>query len=464
MSNSTSSERATLQADALGLLSTVSLTAAYMAPAAAVIALFGPIVLNAGATGALVMLLGLLITLPSAVSFGMLAKELPSAGGVADWARQTLGTQIGRWVGLTTATYYILTIVFPPIVFGQLTNNLLLDLFGVEGGVGTWLGGALLSLAIAGFVTYRGVAVSSYLAFTMLMVQLIVMTALAVTFAAVAAREGTLSWAPLLPTESPTGWSGIFLALPLAMLSLICDAATPVSEETKDARQTIPLAIILTLILVGVWDVLAFGAFSLAAPPEELAALVQNDVDNPIPLLAERVWGPFKVLVTLVGMMAMIGALVPCSTAASRVLYALGRDGTLPAWLGSVHPQHRTPWNALHLVFLVTTLAFAPLSLVIGSVGAINWWGSVIVWFIIAVYFATNVCNLVYYWRFRREKFSIIWNLAVPLIAMTIQTLVVWQVVIKELWGAGWFGRSAQLCIVILSTLTAIYVVAIRDR
>lgn len=464
MSDSNSANTSSLQGNTLGLLGAVSLTAAYMAPAAAVIALFGPVVLNAESKGAFVMLLGLLVTLPSAVSFGMLAKELPSAGGVAMWSRRTLGIHAGRWVGLTTVMYYLVLMVFPPIVFGQLFNNMLFDLFAIQGGMGTWMFGAILSLIITAVATYRGIAASSWLAFAMLMLQFVIMTALALTFVGLSVKEHTFAVTPFLPPTTTVAWSGVFLALPLAMLSLVCDGATPVSEETKNAKRTIPLAIFLALILVGTWDVLAFAAFSLSAPIDELLIIVTQDISNPIPRLAESVWGPYKILITFVGMIAMIGGLVPVSTAASRVIYALGRDGTLPQSLGGVHQKYRTPWRALHLVFIFTVLGFAPLSLYVGASRTIDWWGSVVVWLIIAVYFATNLCNIIFYWRYRRTQFSLLWNFITPLLAMIIQLYIIWQVVIIELWQAGWLGRSAQVFIVISSCLLATYVVFIRDQ
>jgi amino acid transporter len=162
-------------------------------------------------------------------------------------------------------------------------------------------------------------------------------------------------------------------------------------------------------------------------------------------------------------MLAMIGALVPCTTAASRVLYSLGREGVLPHWLASVHPKHRTPSSAIHVVLLLTIVAFAPITFLTSAGSAIAWWGSVIVWFIIVVYFATNLCNIVFSWRFRRDRFSVVWNLFVPLIAMAVQLYVVWHVVIRELWNIGWFGRSAQLFIVLASTINAVYVYSIRN-
>ncbi len=462
------SNETALRKDALGLLGTVSLTAAYMAPAASLVALFGVMVASAGVSTGFVMLLGLLITLPSAVSFGMLARQIPSAGGAATWARHALGELVGRWMGLTTAIYYLVTVVVPPIVFGQLFVELVSMMLGdlpQTSQTLLWIVGVVLSFAIAGYSAYRGVTVSSWLAFAMLLLQLLIMSALTIHFLFHADTLGTLSWKPFLPPGSGESWSGILLALPLAMLSLVCDGATPASEETRDARRTIPLAIFLTLLLVGLWDVVAFGAFAMAAPRAELIALSSDPLKNPVPLLAGRVWGTGKILVTLTGMLAMIGALVPCSTAASRLLMSLGRDGTLPRWLGYVHPRFRTPWHGLHVVYLLGFLAVVPPALVFGPNPTIGWWGIIVVWFILAVYFVTNLSNIVYHRRHLRKQFNPLLNLAIPTIAMLIQVFVLWQVVIVEPWNAGWIGRSAQLFIVLGTAISAIYVSSLRrDR
>ena len=460
---STSVSETRLQANALGLLSTAALTAAYMAPALSVYALFGAMTAQVGVAVGFVMALGLLMTLPSAVSFGMLAKEMPSAGGVYVWTCRALGESLGLWVGLAAACYYTLTLVFPPIVFGQFLNEIL-KLLGFQASVWTWLLGVVLSLLIASSVTYRGIVVSSHLALAMLMTELAVVVALAATFIGVAIVRGTFSWAPILPTAAKGAWSGIFLALPLALLSMSCDAVTPASEETRDAKWTIPLALVTTCVLIGLWHIVGFSAFALAASPEEVSALVTQQVATPITPLAERVWGPFKVLVTITGMTAAIGALVPCSTAASRVLFAMGRDGTLPRWLGSVHPRYRAPWNALHVIHIITVAAVVPLALWFGVTKTIDWWGSSFAWFIALVYIFANLSNAVFYWRFRRQQFHVAWNLLIPLIGIGAQCLVIWRTVVVELWKKGWFGRSAQIFILVVAVLTAAYVCRVRRR
>ncbi len=449
-----------LRAGALGLLGTVSMTAAYMAPAASLIALFGAIVLNVGQAAGFVMLLGLLITLPSGISFGMLAREMPSAGGVHTWATRTLGPLPGRWMGLTTAGYYLLTVFFPPLVFGQLFNTLL-EAAGMQASpavwAATWALGAMLSLIITAVATFRGIVVSSFVAFGMLLVQLVVMSAVAIACLAVAAHAGRLSTAPFVPSSSPAGWSGILLALPLVLLSLVCDGATPAAEETRNARRTIPLAIMLTLIVVGGWNVLAFGALTMAAPGAELAALAADATINPVPTLAGRIWGPFTVLVSLVGASAMLGALAPCATATSRLVFSLGREGVLPAWFSRVDAGRQVPRNALIITLAITFLATVPPGLYLGPAKLIAWWGNVIVWYIACVYLVANLCNLIYFAGPGRATRNLLWNVAAPLLAMTVQAWIIYRVVIVELWNAGGFGRSAQATIVLLTVVTALW-------
>src|SRR5437016_3223634 len=117
--SSTEPRAAALRSNSIGLLTTAALTAAYMGPALSIYALFSPMTLIVGTGVGFVMIIGLIVTLFSAISFGMLAKEMPSAGGVYTWTRHSLGGDVGLYLGLTTAMYYTTCLIFPPIVFGQ---------------------------------------------------------------------------------------------------------------------------------------------------------------------------------------------------------------------------------------------------------------------------------------------------------------------------------------------------------
>ena len=339
-----------LETNALGLLSTAALTAAYMGPAMSIYALFGPMSEKVGSGVGFVMFLGLLMTLPSAISFGMLAKEMPSAGGVYAWARAALGESIGLWIGLTTAAYYIVCVIFPPIVFGQYFNELLQQC-GMHTNVWTWLIGVSVLLLVTGSVTYRGIVVSSELAFTMLLIECAVVVALAGTFIGLAVAHGTFTWAPFTFSGCKGGWSSVFLVLPMAMLSMACDGATPAAEETRNARRTIPIAVVLTCTIVGLWYVVGYSAFALADPAADAAALTSQTYASVVTPLAGQAWGSLKILVTITAMTAATGAAIPGAIAASRVLFAMSRDGKLPGRFSKLHPRFLSPWNALHVVY-----------------------------------------------------------------------------------------------------------------
>src|SRR3954467_30523 len=96
-----------LRHNALGLLSTAALTAAYMGPALSIYALFGPMTEKVGAGVGFVLLIATVVTLLSAISFGMLAKEMPSAGGLYAWSSAALGETAGLCIGLYTVAYFL---------------------------------------------------------------------------------------------------------------------------------------------------------------------------------------------------------------------------------------------------------------------------------------------------------------------------------------------------------------------
>jgi len=451
-----------LESNALGLLSTSALTAAYMGPALSIYCLFGPMAEKVGSGVGFVMFLGLLMTLPSAISFGMLAREMPSAGGVYAWARAALGESIGLWIGLTAASYYIVCVIFPPIVFGQYFNDLLQQC-GLPANVWTWLIGVIALLLVTGSVTYRGIVVSSELALTMLLIESAVVVALAGTFIGLAAAHGTFTWAPLTFSGCKGGWSSVFLVLPMVMLSMACDGATPAAEETRNARRTIPLAVVLTCTIVGLWYVVGYSAFALAVPPADAGILTSQAYASAVTPLAGQAWGSLKVLVAITAMTAATGAAIPGAIAASRVLFAMSRDGKLPGRFSRLHPRFRSPWNALHIVYGATLLAVLP-ALIYGPNRGIDFWAGISGWYIAIVYVSVNVASIVFLWRFHRARFHVVWNLLVPLIGIAAQVLIIWQSIIVELWNSGTLGHCAQGLIVLVSVITAVYVGVHRMR
>ena len=79
---------------------------------------------GAGKATRAVFLMALLLTLPTAVSYALVAREIPSAGSAYAWLSEAINPLIGSWVGfLLTATYFI-AVVLQPILFSLFFNDL----------------------------------------------------------------------------------------------------------------------------------------------------------------------------------------------------------------------------------------------------------------------------------------------------------------------------------------------------
>ncbi len=63
----------------------------------------------------------------------------------------------------------------------------------------------------------------------------------------------------------------------------------------------------------------------------------------------------FGTLIEIGGMCAAFIVCVACATAATRTLFAMGRESVLPRWFGHTHPRFKTPVNATIAVAVVAT-------------------------------------------------------------------------------------------------------------
>ena len=76
--------------------------------------------------------------------------------------------------------------------------------------------------------------------------------------------------------------------------------------------------------------------------------------------MSERAGGPWLRLITIVAMVIALAVAnaMAAQAAVARILFAMARDGKLPAILAKVHPRYQTPY--------VSTLAVACVSILVG--------------------------------------------------------------------------------------------------
>lgn len=149
-------------------------------------------------------------------------------------------------------------------------------------------------------------------------------------------------------------------------------------------------------------------------------------------------------------MTSITGIYIAQTTATSRALYAMGRDEALPKWLGKLNVRYRVPWNAMTLGIILTTIITLILGATLGLANQYNWTGTMASFLGLLTYFAVNMVNIVFFWRFRRKKFNWFLNGIVPVFGMLVVLYIIYNSYLASLWKAGWtYGQSVQLAVAV---------------
>jgi len=272
--------------------------------------------------------------------------------------------------------------------------------------------------------------------------EIVVFLALAITLIVAAGSNNTLSvFSP--NTGNAHGLGSVFAGMVYTVLAFIgFEASVPLAEETRDPRRTIPRAVLLSCVLIGVFYLICYyGAIvyfgpGVAADPEK--GFFAFNGGDPWDGLAAKVWGPFSILVLLAILDSAFANSNARANAATRVGYALARVGILPRALARVHPRFKTPYMAVHVqgalgIALALILGFA-----LGSpLNAFALLGTMATIIIVIIYILT------FYLREKREEMNPLLNIVAPAVGIIIFIPVLIAAFGVDFGGLGIAGLTA---------------------
>ncbi|MCF6310852.1 MAG: APC family permease [Verrucomicrobiales bacterium] len=459
-----SNNKSTLKKGAIGVIGATVIGVVVMSPAMCLYGNFGPIALSAGKAVPLVFLLGLLFTLPTAICYAVISKEIPSSGSAYTWLWKAVSPAVGVWMGWILVGFYLIVVFLQPLLFAMFFNDLIRS-FGLPAGYGTFVAGVVISSIAAAALNYRGVEISERSSLIDVAVQTLIVTALAVTIIIILASKNELDYTPLMPSSSPNGFSGIMDAMIFGVLSFVgFGVVSSMAEETVNPRKTIPIAIILSCVLPGIFWVIVSWAYAIAIPVEQLIQSVKDDIIPVVPI-AEKYWGNGNILVILTGMIASLGVYIATVMGVSRTLYAMGRDGSIPAIFGKLNKKHQVPWNAIHLTFLLTFIFTLVPTAITGIYNTYMWWGKAVVFFSLLTYTLVSIANPLFYLKYKKEQFSILWNGVIAFVSLAINLYLMFAVFFTECWQQDWLtGKSVIAFTVVWMLLGVIYTLWLKKR
>jgi len=177
------------------------------------------------------------------------------------------------------------------------------------------------------------------------------------------------------------GW--MFVQATIAILILVgFESVTSMGGEAKNAKRDIPIAVIVSLLVQGVFCYLIeyfaanyflnsgyamTTATGSAAPIGDMMIVVGNAI------LGAGHGRIFMLIEAFTVFLAIIGTTLSCMNTAARVTYAMGKDQELPDHLGALHSVNLTPHRAIWLLAVISAVVGClTVSNLFGDAGALS--------------------------------------------------------------------------------------------
>jgi len=288
----------------------------------------------------------------TAISYGRMARIYPRAGSAFTYVSEEFNPKAGYIVGWAMLMDYVLNPIICVIWCSQAARN-------VVPGVpyGFWVVAFVLIIT---FLNTRGIQTSSRVN----SILSIVMSLVVLLFLGEGVRYITSTVHPttadlIRPFYDRATFSTatVFRGTSVAVLTYIgFDGISTMAEEVENPRRNILLATVLTCLIIGILSMVQVYVAQLAWPAD--APFSSSMVDTAFVHVAARVGGTFLFqLLNATLLVANLGSAIAAQFGASRLLFSMGRDRSLPPRIfGSVDPKNHVPRNNVLIVGFIALL------------------------------------------------------------------------------------------------------------
>ena len=329
----------------------------------------------------LVFLLSTLVVLLVSWCFARLSNEHPNAGSAYGFVAAILGPRAGLVAGWTLLGTYLCFVIVGLAGVGLFGANLLqrLDLWRDASSLG-------LTVLAAMVVAPLSIVPAQRAGLVLIILEGVAVVAMVLMACAVlllvAQGHGPQGDPPLLDLFIPTagvGASAIALGLSFGLLSFAgFEQVATLGEEVKKSRFTIPRVLIGTVLGAGIVFTLVTAAETLGFGTDRAGVARLTTSTSLLADLSARYFGGWSGdLFDALAICSALGGALASIVAASRILFALGRDLLPSSPVARISPASGTPRNAAIRVLVAAILGYGALRLVFRASGSdAFFWGS----------------------------------------------------------------------------------------
>jgi len=291
------------------------------------------------------------VTLFTAMSYAELGSCFHTAGGGYLWVKSSLPHPNGflagwmNWFASSVAcSLYALGFgaYFGHVLEGFGIHIPVIPYFSIEKTL------AVAACLLLAYINYKG-ASEAGLVGTIITLSKVVVILLFIGFG-LWAMKGMPEWKGNFDPFLPMGVGAVFSAMGLTFIAFQgYEVIAQCSEEVMDPGRSIPKAIFMALsIVIPIYLLVAFVAIGAIHVDGMPSWKFLGDMKELAVVGAARLFAPGGGVIVLIGgLLSTLSALLATIFSSSRVALAMARDHNLPAFLGKIHQEKKTPHLAI---------------------------------------------------------------------------------------------------------------------
>lgn len=323
------------------------------------VVLTGDWIQSAGSLGAITaFLVGGLVIVLVGLTYAEMAAAMPQVGGEHVYSYRALGHFASFFCTWAIALGYVSVVAFeavalPTVVEHLFPNYAVGHLWTIAGWEvkATWVAVGVVGSLLMMWVNYIGIRTVSFVQKVVTLL-LMVVGILFVTGTLFEGERATME--PLFNTRDGVigGIMVVIIMVPFMFVGF--DVIPQAAEEINLPNREIGRLLMVSVILAVFWYAFIILGTSLMMGPEALAAS-SLAVPDAMQAVFQAPWaGNLMVLAGIAGILTSWNAFY---VGGSRAIYALAHSGMLPAFLGKLHPEYKTPTNAILLMGILSSAA-----------------------------------------------------------------------------------------------------------